>query len=153
MRRYETWAAAFLFLIGLLATLEARKLNIGEFGRPGPGLFPFYLALVFTLVSLALILRSLRPPGSEQVAPQVSTKTVRAEKVVVALLGLIVYAFALEWVGFLFSTFILMLFLFKAIDPLAWPAAIGGSLATSLLSYIFFKMWLQVSLPAGLLGL
>jgi len=153
MRRYETWAAAFLFLVGLLATLEARKLNLGEFGRPGPGFFPFYLALVFSLVSLALILRSLRPAASEQVAPRVSAKTLRPQKVVATLLGLIVYAFALEWLGFLFATFILMLFLFKAVDPLAWPAAIGGSLATSLLSYVVFKMWLQVSLPAGLLGL
>jgi putative tricarboxylic transport membrane protein len=152
MRRYETWVAAFLLLVGLVAALETRKLNIGELGRPGPGFFPFYLALIFSIVSLALLLRSLRPAASQQVAPQVSAKTVRAEKVVATLLGLIVYAFALEWLGFVFSTFILMLFLFKAVDPLAWPTAIGGSLATSLLSYIVFKMWLQVSLPAGLLG-
>ena len=121
--------------------------------RPGPGFFPFYLALAFSLVSLALIFHSLRPPASEQAAPQVSAKTARVEKVVATLLGLIIYAFALEWLGFLFSTFILMLFLFKAVDPLAWPAAIGGSLATSLLSYVVFKIWLQVSLPTGLLGL
>jgi putative tricarboxylic transport membrane protein len=153
MRRYQTWAAALLFFVGLLATLEARKLNIGEFGRPGPGFFPFYLALAFSIVSLALIVRSLRAAASEEVTPQVSAQTPRAEKVVATVLGLIVYAFALEWLGFLFSTFTLMLFLFKAVDPLAWPAAIGGSLATSLLSYVVFKMWLQVSLPAGLLGL
>lgn len=153
MRRYQTWAAAFLFLAGLLATLEARKLNLGEFGRPGPGFFPFYLALIFTIVSLALIFRSLRSAASEQTPPQRFTQTGRAEKVVAVLLGLMVYAFALDWLGFLLSTFILMLFLFKAIDPLAWPSAIGGSLATALLSYVVFKIWLQISLPAGLLGL
>jgi putative tricarboxylic transport membrane protein len=153
MRRYQTWAAAFLFFVGLLATLQARKLTLGEFGRPGPGFFPFYLALFFTIVSLALILRFLRSAASDQEVPQRVAKTVRAEKVFATLLGLIVYAFALEWLGFLLSTFILMLFLFKAIDPLAWPAAIGGSLATALLSYVVFKIWLQIALPAGLLGL
>src|SRR5919108_3629645 len=153
MRRYETWAAAFLFVVGILATFEARKLNLGEFGRPGPGFFPFYLALVFSIVSLALIVRSLQPAAGEQAAPQVSGKTLRPDRVVATLLGLIVYAFALDWLGFLFATFLLMLFLFKAVDPLAWPAAIGGSLATSLVSYVVFKIWLQVSLPAGLLGL
>jgi putative tricarboxylic transport membrane protein len=152
MRRYQTWAAAFLFLVGLLATLEARKLTLGEFGRPGPGFFPFYLALVFTIVSLALILRSLRSAASEQPAPQRFAQIGRAEKVVAVLLGLLIYAFALEWLGFLLSTFILMIFLFKAIDPLAWPAAIGGSLATALLSYVVFKIWLQIALPVGLLG-
>jgi putative tricarboxylic transport membrane protein len=152
MRRYQTWAAVLLFLVGLLATFEARKLNLGEFGRPGPGFFPFCLALVFTLVSLALILRSLGSAASEQASPQRFAQTRRAKKVVTVLLGLVVYAFALEWLGFLLSTLILMLFLFKAIDPLGWPAAIGGSIATALLSYVVFKIWLQIALPAGLLG-
>jgi putative tricarboxylic transport membrane protein len=153
MRRYDTWAAVFLSAVGVLATVEARKLNPGEFGRPGPGFFPFYLALIFTIVSLALIFQFLRSAASEQAAAQRFTRTGRAEKVLATLAGLIVYAFVLEWLGFLLSTLILMLFLFKAIDPLAWPAAIGGSLATSLVSYVVFKIWLQIALPAGLLGL
>lgn len=150
MARYQTWAAACLFVLGLLGILEARNLILGDLGRPGPGFFPFYLALVLSLISLALILRSLRPAASEQ---QVGPKRLRTEKVVVTLVALILYAFALEWLGFLFSTFALMLFLFKAVDPLTWPAAIGGSLATSLLSYVVFKIWLQVALPIGLFGL
>jgi putative tricarboxylic transport membrane protein len=151
MRRYDTWAAAVLFLVAILATLEARKLNLGEFGRPGPGFFPFYLALLFSIVSLALIFGSLRVAADMQASAQ-ATNRVRAEKVVVTLAGLIVYAFLLEWLGFLLATFLLMLFLFKAVDPLRWHAAIAASLMTSLLSYVVFKKWLQVLLPTGSLG-
>jgi putative tricarboxylic transport membrane protein len=153
MRRYETWAAAFLFLVGLFAAIEARKLSIGEFGRPGAGFFPFYLALVFVLISLGLIWKSLQAVKTERLPPQISSEASHIGKVVTTLLALVVYVFALEWLGYILATFVLMLFLFKAVDPLTWPAAIGGSLSTSLLSYVVFKLWLQVSLPPGLLPL
>jgi putative tricarboxylic transport membrane protein len=153
VRRTQTCAAAFLFVVGLVATIEARKLSIGEFGRPGAGFFPFYLAIAFSLMSLALVWQSLTPGTSERLAPQSAPKAFHPVKAVTTLLALIVYVFALDWLGYIVATFVLMLFLFKAVDPLTWPAAIGGSLATSLLSYVIFKVWLQVSLPAGLLPL
>jgi putative tricarboxylic transport membrane protein len=153
MARYQTWAAVFLFLVGLLSVIEAQKLSIGQFGRPGAGFFPFYLALVFSLISLALICQSLRPGTIERLPPKSASKAPHTGNVVMTLLALVVYVFALEWLGYILATFALMLFLFKALDPLTWAAAIGGSLLTSLLSYVVFKLWLQVSLPAGLLPL
>jgi putative tricarboxylic transport membrane protein len=153
MSRTQTGAAVFLFVVGLFAAIEARKLSIGELGRPGPGLFPFYLALGLSIVALALVVRSRSAPANGHATPQLSAKTLHAEKVVATLFGLFVYTFALELLGFLFSTFALMLFLFKSVDPLTWPAAVGGALLTSALTYVVFKVWLQVSLPAGLLGL
>lgn len=153
MPRHQTAAAGFLFVLSLLAVFEARKLDLGDIGRPGPGFFPFYLALFFALFSLALILRSLKPEANDQSHGQPSARTARPGKVVATLVGLILYTFALEWLGFLLATFGLMLFLFKAVDPLRWPAAVGAALATSLVSYVVFKMWLQVSFPAGPLGL
>jgi putative tricarboxylic transport membrane protein len=153
MPRYQTWAAVFLFVVGLVATIEARKLSIGEFGRPAAGFFPFYLALVFSLISAALIWQSRQTETTERLPRQGATKVPQPVKVATTLLALIVYVFALEWLGYILATSILMLVLFKAVDPLTWPAAIGGSLSTSLLSYFVFKVWLQVSLPAGLLPL
>ncbi|HEU4344734.1 MAG TPA: tripartite tricarboxylate transporter TctB family protein [Candidatus Binatia bacterium] len=153
MPRHQTAAAGFLFVLSVLAVFEARKLDLGDIGRPGPGFFPFYLALFFALFSLALILRSLKPAANDQSRGQPSASRARPGKVVATLVALIIYTFSLEWLGFLLATFGLMLFLFKAVDPLGWPAAVGGALATSLVSYVVFKMWLQVSFPAGPLGL
>jgi hypothetical protein len=151
--RYQTWAAALLFLVGLFAAIEAHKLGIGELRRPGAGFFPFYLALVISLLSVALIRQSLRRGTTGRLSPQSTTQAPHIGKVVMTLLALAFYVFALEWLGYILATFALMLFLFKAVDPLPWAAAIGGSLSTSLLSYVLFKVWLQVSLPAGLLTL
>ena len=48
-------AAAVLLLFGLGGTVEAYRLTIGAPGRPGPGFFPFWLALALSLVALALL--------------------------------------------------------------------------------------------------
>jgi len=151
MRGYEGSAAGFLLLFGLLASFEARKLTVGELGRPGPGFFPFFLAVALSLVSLALLFQSLRIESAKETTHRSEAR--RWGKVAWTLFGLFVYAFVLESLGFLLSTFFLMLFLFRAVDPLRWPAAIAGALTTSFLTYAIFKLWLQIPFPAGPWGL
>ena len=153
-RSVEMVVAVAMALFAFIVIAGSLQAGIG-WGAEGPkaGFFPFYLALFFALFSLALILRSLKPAANDQSRGQPSASRARPGKVVATLVALIIYTFSLEWLGFLLATFGLMLFLFKAVDPLRWPAAVGGALATSLVSYVVFKMWLQVSFPAGPLGL
>jgi len=151
MRRHDPWAAGFLLLFSVLASLEARKLTVGELGRPGPGFLPFFLAVALSIVSLALLSQSLRNKSAKETTHR--SEPWGSGKVAWTLFGLFVYAFALEPLGFLLSTFFLMLFLFKAVDPLRWASAIGGAIATSLLTYTLFKLWLHVPLPTSPWGL
>ena len=149
MRRRDRWAAGVLLGFGLAAIVEARRLPVGEPGQPGPGFFPFWLAVAFTIAALALFVLSFRARPS--IAPAGEPPRWRA--LVLTSLSLLGYAMALEPLGFLLATFLLMLLLFRAVEPLGWPAAVGGSLATSLLACALFKVWLQVQLPAGPWGL
>ena len=64
----------------------------------------------------------------------------------------VIYALVLEWLGFLLSTFGLLVFFFRTLQRQSWLVVVTGSLATSLLSYLVFKTWLGVNLPGGLLG-
>ena len=59
------------------------------------------------------------------------------------------YALVLEVVGFVAATFALLLFFFRALERQRWPLALAGSLVTALLTYLVFKVWLHVQLPAG----
>lgn len=149
MMRRDPWAAGVLLCFGLAAIVEARRLAVGEAGQPGPGFFPFWLAVAFSIVTLALFVHSLRSRPSMVPASGPS----RRRALVLACLSLLGYALALEPLGFLLASFLLMLVLFRSVEPLGWPAAVGGSLATSLLAYALFKVWLQVQLPAGPWGL
>jgi hypothetical protein len=153
MRKRELWSAAILLFFGLIAVWESLRLSLGDPGRPGPGFFPFYLALCFSIVCVPLLVQTLLGRNSNDKLPDNSMEPGEIWKIVWILVGLFLYAYAFETIGFLLATFLVMLFLFRAVEPLSWPSAIGGSLASSLLTYLIFKWWLQVQLPAGPWGL
>jgi hypothetical protein len=63
------------------------------------------------------------------------------------LLGVSIYAVILNRVGYLVSTFLLMLFLFKGIEPHGWTTAIIATIITTACSYILFGVWLGTQFP------
>ena len=150
MRRRDLGAAAVLLAFGLFALTQARGLRFGTVVAPGPGFFPLCLAAAFSLVSLGLLVRALRMPAGEARAS--SADAAGRAKVVGTLGGLMVYALVLEPVGFLLATFALLLFFLTALQRQRWFVALGGSLVTSVATYLVFKVWLGVNLPAGLLS-
>lgn len=149
MGRRERWAAAVLTIAALIVLNEARKLRVGTVVAPGPGFFPLVLGAAFCLVSLALLVRALRtaaPPEPAGAGPADRLGRWKVAGIITALVG---YAFALESLGFVVATFALLVFFFRALEGQRWVAAVGGSLAVSLLTFVVFKLWLQVSLPPG----
>jgi putative tricarboxylic transport membrane protein len=147
VRRRELAAAAVLLAFGLFALTQARGLRFGTIVAPGPGFFPLSLAAALCLASIGLLVRALRASPSDAPA---SSGGVRRFAVAGTLGSLLVYALVLERLGFLLATFALLVFFFKALQRQSWLVVVSGSLATSLLTYLVFKMWLGVNLPGGL---
>jgi Tripartite tricarboxylate transporter TctB family len=143
----ERWAAAGLTAFGIAGVVGASSLPFGSVTRPGAGFFPLGLAVALTLVSAGLLVRSLRASAGEATAVDLSRRgLVRAGA---TLAGTLVYALALPSIGFGVATFLLIVFLFRAIEPQRWPVAIGGAAVTVLASHVLFRIWLGVRLPAG----
>jgi hypothetical protein len=153
MKQYQGGSSIFLFFFGILICLEARKLGLGRFTRPGPGYFPFWLGLGLAMVSLVMAIRLWRRKTGPMSPSKSLWKELHWEKTLFSFLGLMAYAFLLGSLGYCFATFALMFFLFWAIGNQRWFVAIFGSALTSLLTYILFRMWLQVQLPVGLWGI
>jgi putative tricarboxylic transport membrane protein len=143
--RRDRAAAAVLLVFGLIALEEARKLRFGSISRPGPGFFPVVLAAAFSLVGLALLVIALRARDADAA----SGTLLGWRKIVATMAALVVYAFVLERVGFVAATFALLLFFFKALERQRWATALAGSLVTAFVTYLVFKVWLNVQLPAG----
>ncbi|OLE38406.1 MAG: hypothetical protein AUG00_05555 [Candidatus Rokubacteria bacterium 13_1_20CM_2_70_7] len=59
------------------------------------------------------------------------------------------YAFALEPLGFLATTFLFLAVLFGAAQPQRWVVSVALSVTTAVLTYVVFKIWLAVQLPSG----
>jgi putative tricarboxylic transport membrane protein len=153
MRRYQISSAGFLLLLGAFFCFEARTLAIGRIVQPGPGFFPFWLGLALVILSLALIGKGFHERIEAASVSQGLWKGLRWEKVIFSLGALLLYAFFLESLGYILSTFLLMFFLFRTIEAQRWPVVILGSVITSFVTYILFRLWLQVQLPMGLWGI
>jgi putative tricarboxylic transport membrane protein len=144
--RSQRLAAAVLLAFGLAGALEAGRLAIGDPAHPGPGFFPFWLALLLCLVAVALFLRASPAP----VAPGPAAPAPAARgKAVMALATSVVYAFALEPLGFLLTTLLFLVVLLRAVERRSWLSTVTVAAATAVASHVVFKVWLDIQLPAG----
>jgi len=144
----------FWLVIGVYTTSHAYHLGLGHLRHPGPG-FIFFLSALFLIILSATDLAGSffgKPKMDKEKERQHIWRNVRWEKVLLVLGGVSVYIYFLNLAGFWVSTFLLMLFLYKVVEPTKWRIAIVSSLITILLSYGIFKVWLDVEFPIGILG-
>jgi hypothetical protein len=124
---------------------------IGRLGEPGPGFLPLFIGILMGILSIALFIRSYRAGISEKKAFWADRK--QWPKVFTTILALLIYALVLRGLGFAPVTFLLLIFLFKGIGELDWKISIIGPLLTTSFFYLVFKVWLEVQLPEGPLGM
>jgi len=150
MRRFDLMGGIIWFVLALLVALESFRLGVGEIGRPDAGLFPLLTAILLGFFSLLLFLESLMKKEREgcEKTP-VWPEDTNWKNIVTVVVTLTAYALILEWGGFLLTTFGLILYLFKAIEPQRWTASFIGAGVTVWLSYLVFQVWLQSQLPEG----
>jgi len=153
LKRYQIGSAIFLLLFGALICFEAQRLEIGKITKPGPGFFPFWLGFALIISSLALTIKSSREKGEPSSLSAGMWKGLHWGKVLFCLTILVLYACLLESVGYIISTFLLMLLLFRTIGGQRWLLVVLGSIITSFATYALFRLWLQVQLPVGLWGM
>lgn len=153
MKRYQTGSAIFLLLFGAFICFEARKLEVGQITEPGPGFFPFWLGFALIISSLALTIKSSKEKRERSSLSAGMWNGLHWGKVLFCLTILVLYACLLENVGYIISTFLLMLLLFRAIGGQRWLLVVLGSIITSFATYALFRLWLQVQLPVGLWGM
>jgi putative tricarboxylic transport membrane protein len=143
--------AASLILAGLagLILFEASRLAFGSIRVPQTGFFPSILATLLLFFSIALLLQTRRQTGGESREPPIKSEAwIRISITLAAMLG---FALVLEKLGFLLSTFTLMLLLLRVIEAQKWSRVIAVAFATALISYFLFARLLNIPLPAGVL--
>jgi len=137
-----------LFLMGLggFMSWQAKKLTVGTPSFPGPGFFPFCLALLLIGIAVIIFFQGLKQKPAER------ETGLRWQRVVLALAAIFAYALVLESLGYLVSTFCLMMLLLKLMSKKPWWYSPGLASLISLVSYLLFRVSLQLSLPRGILG-
>jgi len=147
-RRGEGAVAGCLVLVAAYILYTAWAMPSGTGGQPGPGFVPFGIGLVLLVSGLALLVRAWR--GA---APAASAVELGHARIWVTLAALVAAAYALEPVGYLITSALLLGVLLRAYGPVRWPVTIAGAVVGAGASWLFFDTLLGVSLPAGLLAM
>lgn len=140
MRRHLE-GAAWLGL-GLFAAGQSLALGLGAPSSPGSGFTPFLMSLC--LCALAGILLARPAPGAavaERPAPRPG---------ILGIIGAIaLYGVLLKPFGYLATTLVLMLILFRSAGT-RWLASLVYALLVTVASYWLFVGVLKLNLPAGI---
>jgi putative tricarboxylic transport membrane protein len=122
---------------------------MGKWRHPGPGFFPFGLAIALILLSLALIFKHWKKDPSPQ--PFWPERTWLRPLLGVAIL--VSYALVVDVIGFILTTFLFLIIWMRVIERLRWRTILSISVGTTVALYLIFNLFLEVPLPSGFLGL
>lgn len=150
MKRTKTIGAGALFWIaaGLLACYGATRLGLGTVTEPGAGFIFFWSGVVLVILSLVVLIDSIR--SSEAAARDIGE--MNWIKITLVLVSLVLYAFFLEKLGFILTTFFLLSFLLSCIEDTNWIRSVGVASTAALTCFALFELWLKIRLPKGLFG-
>ena len=139
----EVVGSLFWIMVGVVFALGALRMRLGTFRNPGPGFIPLGIALLLLSFSLVNLMKGL--------AHRVRHKSVipwRKPAFVVA--SVLLYMWLLGLIGFLPSTFMLMLVLIGlliSVQKNCWTKVFFSAAVAALSAWLIFSFFLRVPLP------
>jgi len=150
MKKYDQISSLIMLLIAAYICIESLRLPLGSWRNPGAGFLPLGSGLSLGILSIIAYMQTRFRSGDRA---RGSWHSKERRKSLLAILAVLVgYSLILDYLGFLVSTFLLLLLLFRLVEPQKWAVAVGGSVVASLVSYAVFEVWLKTQLPKGIFG-
>ena len=150
MRQKDIISGSFLLILGFFVIFNSACLDVGTLSDPGPGLIPLMPGIILSILAIALILRScLHKKGSDNDKEAVADGLKCRPVVVITLAVMLAFALLLQYLGFVVTSILMMLFLFKVIGHHSWMRSILGATSSVGVCYMVFKVWLTVQFPNG----
>jgi putative tricarboxylic transport membrane protein len=151
MRTADLITAALLMLLGGLVIYDSMRLGVG-WGAEGPqsGFFPFWLALLLTVLCAVIFLQSLLR-RSEQ--PFVSRE--RFWPVLKVALPLAGFIFLMDppgpWsgLGLYVAAGLYLGFYMRWVGRHDWRAVVALAIAVPVITFFIFETWFLVAMPKG----
>ena len=138
--RSQLGAAVVTGVIGGAGLVGSLKLGLGQLTQPGPGLWPFVVSVVITILSVVLALTGRRGTDTEKFS-RASVMTA------IAVLTLVLLAFLLPLIGFEIPSLLLTFVWLRFLGKESWRSSIAISVGTVAAFYLLFVVLLQIPLP------
>jgi putative tricarboxylic transport membrane protein len=150
MGKADQISSIFWFGLSLLVMYGSYRLGLGILTNPGPGFLPFWCGVILCGLS-ALVFFQGRLTKRREGGRLLSQLWIGMDwpKPIYVIAALLAYGLTLNYLGFLVSSTLMLIFFFKVIEPETWLRAIVGAVLAVVSSYALFGVWLQVQLPRG----
>lgn len=150
MGKKDRISSIFWLIISVLILKATWGLPFGTLSRPKPGFFPLIIGMISGLLSLILFVKSWlgKKEGGEDF--RFFPERGGGMRITLTLGTMLVFYLIFESVGFLLTTFFLILVLIRFVEPHKWLYSIGVAILVSFGSYLLFKVLLKSDLPMGI---
>jgi putative tricarboxylic transport membrane protein len=132
-----------LLILGAASLLGARGLGLGELRSPGPGLWPFMVAILLT--GTAVLLLFIDDP--EEYEPW----TRGTLGIALGLVSLGIFILLFQTIGFAVSAVLMLLFWLRIFAKEPWRLAVPLAVLGALVFHLLFVEALAVPFPDGIL--
>jgi putative tricarboxylic transport membrane protein len=149
MRKKDLFSGLFFFLLGVLFVIGSLSHPTWDRYGPGPGFFPLLLGILFSTLSLLLLVRSIAKQeegDNKKDGSQVSTL-----RTVFYIFVLFAFYFFFERLGFVLTLFLFMSGALYLFGKRSIRSSLSISVLATLFAFFVFVKLLGVPLPAGLL--
>ncbi len=158
--RKDALCSAVLLLIGGGYLWHDSRYSLDTLANPGPGVFPLVVGLLLVALAATQLARSggrllLAPPtekpGSPAACPPDAPSQTRSEGIPWLMVGILVlYLMVVSRIGFLTSTFVLIIICSKLMGTPGWKRPVLLAAGLIIACHLLFSIWLKVPLPTGL---
>ncbi|MGE5257025.1 MAG: tripartite tricarboxylate transporter TctB family protein [Hyphomicrobiales bacterium] len=139
---YTVW-----IVLSCAAAVESWRLGFGSFVRPGPGFVPFLAAALLGVLAVVGLIQSAPAKSADGKAEGFDGRDLL--RILLLIAALAVYVLLWDLLGFPAATFLVLLLLYRAVEPLRWRTVLISSLLTLAGTYVLFSTLLGARLPAG----
>jgi hypothetical protein len=148
MKRLNQVTSLFLMAFCILIITSSLKLGVGSLKAPGPGFMGFLSSILLFILSLVIFAKESATSAKEEGIGHFGWENLSKQFIItVALCG---YAFVLEILGFLISSFILMWIMLLTDNPRKWFYHMVVAFIVVNGSYLILCKLLGVVLPGGI---
>jgi putative tricarboxylic transport membrane protein len=157
MKKYPLCITLVWAGLGFFVSIYAYRLGLGKLSVPGAGFMPFWLGIIiaclafYKLIAEFLIHADVKEAKKEDIS-RGAEKSTGIMKLTFISIVLFAYAFVLDPLGYIITTFLAMILLLRFAGFTRWILIIVYSAIIVGVSYFMFH-YLGVMLPPGVFGI
>lgn len=149
-KRDEAITAIVLLAFSGYMIVESLSMPIRSEYAPGPGMFPLGLGILLAVLSLALLWDGINPRKKDKASKLQNRRGLIASGLL--MLGLVAYALLIRPLGYVITTFLLVLYLMGFVARDKVKTTVLTAVGVTLLLFLIFDVALGVHLPKGPFG-